>query len=197
LVGGDQPSELATIVQIQPIWVWFNLSERDVQRGRADMAERGMNVTDIVNKLAVEVGLQTDVGYPYKGVLDYVAPNVNQSTGTLQVRGIFENKDRALLPGYFVRVRVPMRTQPALLVPEGAVGSDQGGRYVLALNAENVVEQRRVELGQVFGELRQVLSGLKPDERVVVAGILDAIPGQKVDPQLQTLKTTADAAAPK
>jgi len=197
LVGGDQPSELATIVQIQPIWVWFNLSERDVQRGRADMAERGMNVTDIVNKLPVEVGLQTDAGYPHKGLLDYVAPSVNQSTGTLQVRGIFENKDRALLPGYFVRVRVPMRAVPALLVPEVAVGSDQGGRYVLALNADNVVEQRRVELGQVFGELRQVLSGLKPDERVVVAGILDAIPGQKVDPQLQTLKTTADAAAPK
>jgi RND family efflux transporter MFP subunit len=124
-------------------------------------------------------------------VLDYADPNVNQSTGTMQVRGIFENTDRGLLPGYFVRVRVPMRPAPALLVPEVAIGSDQGGRYVLALNADNVVEQRRVQLGQTFGQMRAIESGLKPDERVVVAGIQDAIPGQKVDPQLQTPKSAA------
>jgi len=191
LVGGDQPSELATIVQLQPIWVWFNLSERDVQRARVALAESNKNITDLVNKLPIEVGLQTDTGYPHKGVLDYASPQVNQSTGTLQVRGIFPNEDRSLLPGYFVRVRVPARPTPALLVPDVAVGSDQGGRYVLALNADNVVEQRRVQLGQSFGQLRVVESGLKPDERVVVAGIQDAIPGQKVDPQLQTLKSAA------
>ena len=84
-----------------------------------------------------------------------------------------------------------MRAEQALLVPEVAVGSDQGGRYVLALNADNVVEQRRVQLGQTVGEMRVVESGLKPDERVVVAGILDAIPGQKVDPQLQAPKSAA------
>jgi RND family efflux transporter MFP subunit len=191
LVGGDQPSQLATIVQINPIWVWFNLSERDVQRARAAMAERSMTVADIVGKLPVEVGLQTETGYPHKGVIDYVDPTVNQSTGVLQMRGIFDNPAPALLPGYFVRVRVPRRAQPALLVPEVAVGADQGGRYVLAVNADNVVEQRRVELGQSFGEMRAIESGLKPDDRVVVAGILDAVPGQKVDPQLQTPKAAA------
>src|SRR5437763_118364 len=91
------------------------------------------------------------------------------------------NRDTALLPGYFGRVRVPRRPIPGLLVPEVAIGSDQAGRYVLIVNADNTVEQRRVQLGQSFGELRLVESGLKPDERVVVAGILDAIPGQKVD----------------
>jgi RND family efflux transporter MFP subunit len=188
LVGGDQPNQLATIVQVDPIWVWFNLSERDVQRARAAMAERGMTVADIVGKLPVEVALQTETGYPHKGVIDYVDPTVNQSTGVLQMRGIFDNPAPALLPGYFVRVRVPRRAQPALLVPEVAVGADQGGRYVLTVNADNVVEQRRVELGQSFGEMRAIETGLKPDDRVVVAGILDAIPGQKVDPQLQTPK---------
>ena len=203
LVGGDQASQLATIVQLQPIWVWFNLSERDVQRVRANLAERGVNVAELVNKVPIDVGLQTESGYPHKGLLDYADPSVNQSTGTLQVRGIFENTDRSLLPGYFVRVRVPMRAAPALLVPEVAVGSDQGGRYVLALNADNVVEQRRVELGQTVGQLRVVESGLKPDERVVVAGIQDAIPGQKVDPQLHAPKSAAiepaaaDQAGPK
>jgi RND family efflux transporter MFP subunit len=191
LVGGDQPNQLATIVQVDPIWVWFNLSERDVQRARAAMAERSMTVADIVGKLPVEVGLQTETGYPHKGVIDYVDPTVNQSTGVLQMRGIFDNPAPALLPGYFVRVRVPRRAQPALLVPEVAVGADQGGRYVLTVNADNVVEQRRVELGQSFGQMRAIETGLKPDDRVVVAGILDAIPGQKVDPQLQTPKAAA------
>jgi len=191
LVGGDHTSELATIVQLDPIWVWFNLSERDVQRVRAQMAQRGVTISDVINKVPVEAGLQTDTGYPHKGVLDYVAPDVNQSTGTLQVRGMFENAKQGLLPGYFARVRVPLRPEQALLVPEVAVGSDQAGRYVLTVNADGIVEQRRVQLGQTTGEMRVIDSGLKPDERVVVSGILDAVPGQKVDPQLQTPKSAA------
>src|SRR5258707_715546 len=177
LVGGDHTSELATIVQIDPIWVWFNLSERDVQRVRAQMAERAVTIADLINKVPIEVGLQTETGYPHKGVLDYSAPDVNQSTGTLQVRGIFENAKQALLPGYFVRVRVPLRPEQALLVPEVAVGADQAGRYVLTVNADSIVEQRRAQLGQTTGEMRVIESGLKPDERRVVSGILDASPG--------------------
>ena len=198
LVGGNQPSELATIVQINPIWVWFNLSERDVQRVRASMAERGVTVAELINKVPVEVGLQTETGYPHQGLLDYTSPEVNQSTGTLQVRGSFENAKAGLLPGYFVRVRVPLRSEPGLLIPAVAVGSDQAGRYVLTVNADTVVEQRRVQLGQVVGEMQVVESGVKPDERVVVSGILDAVPGQKVDPQLRTpTSAAADPAAPK
>jgi RND family efflux transporter MFP subunit len=194
LVGGQHTSELATIVQMDPIWVWFNLSERDVQRVRAQMAKRDVTRADIINTVPVEVGLQTETGYPHKCVLDYVSPDLNQSTGTLQVRGLFENAKGTLLPGYFVRVRVPLGAEQALLVPEVAAGSDQAGRYVLTVNADGIVEQRRVQLGPTTGEMRVIESGLKPDERVVVAGILDAVPGQKVDPQLQT--PTSAAAAP-
>jgi RND family efflux transporter MFP subunit len=198
LVGGSHASELATIVQLNPIWVWFNLSERDVQRVRAQMAARGVTITELINKVPVEVGLQTETGYPHKGLLDYVAPEVNQSTGTLQVRGSFENEKFSLLPGYFVRVRVPLRAEQALLIPEVAVGSDQAGRYVLIVNADNIVEQRRVQLGQTADDMQVIESGLKPDDRVVVSGILDAIPGQKVDPQLQLPKdAAAQPAAPK
>src|SRR6266481_196060 len=136
LVGGDHTSELASIVQLDPIWVWFNLSERDVQRVRAQMAQRAVTVADLINKVPIEVGLQTETGYRHRGVLDYSSPDVNQSTGTLQVRGIFENAKQALLPGYFVRVRVPLRPEQALLVPEVAVGADQAGRYVLTVNAD-------------------------------------------------------------
>src|SRR5216683_1333425 len=113
LVGGNHTSELASIVQLDPIWVWFNPSERDVQRARDRMVERGVNIADLVNKVPVEAGLQTETGYPHKGLLNYTAPDVNQSTGTLQVRGIFENAKRALLPGYFVRVRVPRPAEQA------------------------------------------------------------------------------------
>ncbi|HMI15871.1 MAG TPA: efflux transporter periplasmic adaptor subunit, partial [Bradyrhizobium sp.] len=99
------------------------------------------------------------------------------------------NPDRVLLPGYFVRVRVPFDEQKdALLVPDVALGSDQAGRYLLVVNGESVVEQRKVRTGPVEGELRVIESGLKPDDRVVIAGLLRAIPGQKVDPQLQKIE---------
>src|SRR5260370_600418 len=178
-------------VQLEPIGVSFNPGEREVQRARDRMVERGVNIADLVNKVPVEAALQTETGYPHKGVLNYTAPDVNQSTGTLQVRGIFENAKHALLPGYFVRVRVPRPAEQALLVPEVAIGGEQAGRYVLTGNAHCVVEQHRVQLGQTTGEMRVIESGLKPDERVVVSGILGAVPGQKVDPQLQTPKSAA------
>jgi RND family efflux transporter MFP subunit len=134
----------------------------------------------------IEVGLQTDAGYPYKGKLDYIAPLVNQATGTLVARAELPNESRLLLPGFFVRVRVPLEETPALLVPSVALGSDQAGRYVLTVNTDNTVEQRKVEVGPSVGELAVIESGLKPDDRVVVSGVLRAIPGQKVDPQTQT-----------
>jgi RND family efflux transporter MFP subunit len=140
----------------------------------------------------IEVGLQTDSGFPHKGKLDYISPTLNQSTGTLAVRGVLPNPDRVLLPGFFVRVRVPIDQQEnALLVPDVSLGADQAGRYLLVVNGENVVEQRKVQTGPLEGDLRVIDSGLKPDDRVVIAGLLRAIPGQKVDPQLQKIEASA------
>ncbi len=76
----------------------------------------------------------------------------------------------------------------ALLVPDVALGSDQGGRYVLVVNSDNVVEQRKVEIGPLEGSLRVIEKGLGPEDRVVIAGILRAIPGQKVNPKIQTIE---------
>jgi RND family efflux transporter MFP subunit len=163
----------------------FNVNEQDVLKIRAEARRRGMTPSDL-EQLPVEVGLQTESGYPHKGKLDYAAPTVNQSTGTLAVRGVLPNADRILLPGYFVRVRVPVDQQAnALLVPDAALGSDQAGRYVLVVNSDNVVEQRKVVTGPLDVDLRVIESGLKPDDRVVTSGLLRAIPGQKVDPQLK------------
>nr|WP_246718554.1 efflux RND transporter periplasmic adaptor subunit [Bradyrhizobium elkanii] len=194
LVGVASPTQLATIVQLDPIYVNFNVNEQDVQRVRDEARRRGLTVNEL-RQLPVEVGLQTETGYPHKGKLDYISPTLNQSTGTLAVRGVFANPDRTLLPGFYVRVRVPFEKQDdALLVPDVAIGSDQAGRYVLVVNAENVVEQRKVTTGPLDEGLRVIESGLKPDDRIVTAGLLRAIPGQKVDPQVQKADAAPTAA---
>src|SRR6202000_283024 len=185
---------LASIVQFDPIWVNFTVSEQEVQRIRRYLAERHMGLEDVGN-IPVEVGLQTEQGYSHIGKLDYISPSVDPATGTLTLYGIFANTDRALLPGYFVRVRVPtQRDVPSTLVPDVALGSDQAGRYLLVVNGDNVVEQRKVETGQLDGNLRVIESGLKADDRVVVAGLLRAIPGQKVDPKLQKIEPSRASA---
>ena len=184
LVGANATTVLSTIVQLDPIYVNFTASERDVLQVRADLARTGRTTADLLG-IPVEVGLQTETGYSHSGRLDYLAPTVDASTGTLAARATLQNADRALLPGYFVRVRVPSQPQAALLVPDVALGSDQGGRYVLVVNKDNVVEQRRVEPRQLVGELRVIESGLTKDDRVVVGGIMRAIPGQKVAPELR------------
>src|SRR5579863_330307 len=194
LVGVSSPTQLATIVALDPIYVNFNVNEQDVLKVREEARRRGMTVEDL-RQLPIEVGLQTETGYPHKGTLDYVSPQVNQSTGTLAVRGILKNPDRVLLPGYFARIRVPFqKTDNALLVPDVALGSDQAGRYVLVVNTDNVVEQRKVRIGPLEGDLRVIESGLKADDKVVVAGLLRAVPGQKVDPQLRNIEPANTAA---
>ena len=196
LVGAGSPTTLATIVQLAPIYVNFNVSEQEVQRIRADMAKRGISPQDL-KKIPVEVGLQSETGYPHKGTLDYAAPEVTASTGTLAARAVLPNEDRALLPGYFVRVRVPLGEEPdMLLVPDRALGSDQRGRYVLVAGKDDVVEQRPVEIGQLVGALRVITKGIAADDRVLVSGLLTAVPGQKIEPQVTKLDMVAtDGAA--
>lgn len=190
LVGANGPTQLATIVETDPIYVSFNISEQDVLRIRAEIRRLGITQADL-RQVPIEVGLQTDQGYPHQGTLEYVSPTIDTSTGTLAVRAILKNPNGVLVPGYFVRVRVGVDEQNSLLVPDAALGSDQGGRYVLVVDKDNVVEQRKVTIGPKVGELRAIESGLTAGDRVVVAGILRAIPGQKVDPQLRTATAPA------
>jgi RND family efflux transporter MFP subunit len=197
-VGGTgTPTVLASIVQDEPIYVTFDVSEQDVLRIRAEIARRGLSA-DELNKIPVEVGLQTETGYPHKGTLDYRSPTVNQSTGTLAARAVLQNADRVLLPGYFVRVRIPRgEPQSALLVPEAAISSDQGGPYVLVANKDDVVEQRKIEVGPVVDTMRVIEKGLGEDDRVLVSGLLRAIPGEKVQPQTQSAAVAPAAGGPR
>jgi membrane fusion protein, multidrug efflux system len=196
LVGVTAPTQLATIVQLRPIYATFNISEQDVQRIRADLARRGLTVADL-GKIPVEVGLMTEDGYPHAGKLDYAAPNVDPATGTLMLRGVFDNDDGVLLPGFFVRVRVPVTQdrREALLVPDQALGVDQSGRYLMVVNKDNKVEQRSVKVGQLVGSLRVIETGLSPDDAVVIAGLQHAIAGQTVltEPaEIRAASTTAN-----
>lgn len=183
---------LASVVQTDPIYVNFTISERDVLTIRETIRQRGLTPEQL-RQVPVEVGLQTDTGYPLKGRLDYAAPTVDASTGTLTARGLFDNPQRVMLPGMFVHVRVPLGApQEALLVPETALGTDQAGRYLLVVNKDNVVEQRPVEIGAREGTMRIVTKGVTADDRVIVAGLQRAVPGQKVD--LQTQQAAAGSA---
>lgn len=180
--AGSQPTVLATIVQFDPIYVNFSFNERDVLRVRAQIRQRGLTPEEL-RQIPIDVGLQIEEGYPHKGTLDYASPTVDASTGTLAVRASLNNADRALLPGLFVRVRVPAgKKDDALLVPDVALGSDQSGRYLLIAGKDNVVEQRNVEIGPLDGTMRVIEKGLGAGDRVIVSGLLRAVPGQKVDP---------------
>jgi multidrug efflux system membrane fusion protein len=184
LVGVSGPTKLATIVQLNPIYVNFNVSEAQVLQVKQNFVKQGraLNNTEF-QTIPVEIGLQGEEGYPHKGHLDYVSPQVDPSTGTLSVRGVFENKDRALLPGFFARVRVPISSpKESLLIPDIAIGVNQEGSYVLVLGKDDVIEQKLVKPGQRVGRLRAIDSGIDAEDWVVTAGIQFATPGAKVEP---------------
>jgi RND family efflux transporter MFP subunit len=188
---GTSPTKLATIVQVQPMNVTFNVSEQDVQRIRANAVKTG-RIGEAIQSIPVEIGLQGETGYKHSGHLDYVAPMVDPSTGTLSVRGVLDNADGVLMPGYFARVRVPLATDvPALLVPDAALGADQGGRYLLVVGADHVVAEKHVTIGPLQGSLRVIQSGLTGDDLVVVDGLQRAVPGQTVEPATVSLKVAA------
>ena len=194
LVGASGPTTLATIVQTDPIYVNFTLSEPQILAIRRSVAKTGrpLSRTDLtyLSSIPVEIGLQDEEGYPHKGHLDYLSPQLDPSTGTVAARAIFENKDNVLLPGLFVRVRGPIgHLDKALLTRSDAIGTSQEGSYVLVVGADNVVHRKIVKTGQRQGQLVIIDSGLDPDDWVVIEGIQQAFPGAKVEPQRSELKS--------
>jgi RND family efflux transporter MFP subunit len=124
-----------------------------------------------------------DEGFPRQGVLDFVDVAAGATTGTIRCRAEVPNADELVLPGMFVRVRLPAGDpEPAVLVPERAIGLDQGRRYVCVVGPDDRVEHRTVGLGIQEGELRVITKGLAGDERIVVEGIQKARDGAIVRP---------------
>jgi RND family efflux transporter MFP subunit len=178
-----QQTALGVIEQIDPIYVYFTINERDLLRV-IERQKPTAGPTLEQRRIPVYFGMANEEGYPHEGRLDFASINVAPTTGTLQLRGIFPNPNRTILPGLFVRVRVPVpQKRDALLVPGDAVSFDQQGEFVLVVNNKNVVERRGVKTGPQVGEMLAIGEGLKPDDLVIVEGGLQAIPGRTVNPQ--------------
>ncbi|HEV2918020.1 MAG TPA: efflux RND transporter periplasmic adaptor subunit, partial [Actinomycetota bacterium] len=189
LVGNGKATKLATIVQLDPIYVEFNVSEQDVLKIRQNLANRRLTVEEL-GKIPLDVGLMNEEGYPHTGVMNYVAPELDAQTGTILVRGLFKNPNRDLIPGFFTRIRVPMglASTSVLLIPNRVIAEDQAGTYALIVNKDNVVEQKRIKTGQLLvGGLRVITEGLAADDRVVLTTNGQAVPGGKVVPKQESI----------
>jgi RND family efflux transporter MFP subunit len=189
VVGGNgQEAALADITQLDPIYVVANISSQQALQIRANLDQRRLTLTEL-HQVPIEAALSDESGFPHSGTIEYVAPQIDAATGTLLVRGIMRNPNRTLLPGIFVKIRLPMgkTVKSALLVPDRALQEDQGGRYLLVVEQDDIIRQRYVQLGELSGNLRVITSGLKPDDRVVVGELWRATPGTKVVPQLTAI----------
>jgi RND family efflux transporter MFP subunit len=188
LVGTGEATSLTTVNQMQPIYVYFEAPERLVLNLLALSAE-GANdpiseAEDTARRGEAFVKLSNETAFGHPGHIDYIDNTVNPNTGTIQLRVVCPNEDLTMFPGLFVRVRVSAPTsREAILVAERAVGTDLGGKYVMVLDEQNVVEQRYVVLGQPQDDGTVVVeSGLDGTERYVVNGMLRARPGLPVQP---------------
>ncbi len=185
--SGDQNGGtlLTTIVSIDPMWAYFDVDEYTVLRVRQLIREGKARSVRAGGEVVLPLGLANEDGFPHRGTIDFVDNQVNPKTGTLRLRGVFPNKDEALAPGYFARVRLPIGLpHQGLLVSDRALDTDQGQKIVYVVNEKNVVVSRPVRLGALHDGLREITDGLKPGERVIVNGLQQVRPGATVEPKL-------------
>ncbi len=193
LVGEGEATVLTEITDFDPMYAYFNLNERDYLRlasaYRKRIKEKGLDpAVDPDRKAGIPVfmGLANEAGYPHTGVADFAESGLDPNTGTLQIRGVFENSGSPppVTTGLFARIRLPVdKRADMLLVSERAIGADQGGRFLRVANSDNVIEKRNIRQGQLSDGMRVIAEGLEPGEWVVVNGLQRARPGSKVEPE--------------
>ena len=181
LVGAGENTVLAEVNRVDPIYVYFNISDLDL--ARLSKNRRRIPGPADAQEWPVFAGLPGEEGYPHQGRLDFSAITLTATTGTLLMRGTFSNPDGKILPGLYARLHVPVEKKAAFLVPEVAIASDQQGSYVFVVNEKNIVERRNVKTGPVVDDLRAIEEGLKGKEWVIVNGLLKAAPGRQVTPE--------------
>ena len=197
--SGDQNNGtlLTTIVSVDPMYAYFDMDERTVLRVR-QLIREGKARSASQTAWPVAMGLATEEGFPHRGTINFEDNQVNPRTGTLRVRGVFPNKDEALTPGFFARVRVPIgNAHRALLVTDRALDTDLGQKVLYVVNEKNEVVSRPVQPGALHGGLREIIGGLKPGERVIVSGLQQVRPGVTVEPTLLEMPVSLAANARK
>jgi len=187
---------LATIVSIDPIRFEFTFDEAAFLR-YTRIEGPGQELEPRGRGLPVELKLLDEQQFSHKGRIDFVDNAIDQSTGTIRGRAVFENAKGLFTPGMFARIRVPgSPPYDAFLVPDAAIGTEQVRKFVYVVDAENTVRQKYLVLGSLQGPLRVVKSGLAAEDKVIVNGLMRARPGAKVTPMPEGARPPGAPAAP-
>jgi membrane fusion protein, multidrug efflux system len=183
IAAGPTAPVLTTLVSVSPIYASFDADEQIVTRALKDLPG-GAGARANIERIPVRMGTAAQSETPFTGHLQFVDNQVDAKSGTVRVRAVFDNKDGALVPGQFARLRMGQaKSGQALLINERAVGTDQNKRFVMVVGADNKAAYREVTLGASVNGLRIVTSGLQPGERIVVNGLHRVRPGALLAPQ--------------
>lgn len=183
VAAGPGAPVLTSLVSVNPIYASFNADEQIVARALQSLGDSATSYSQL-DRIPVEMTTVTSNGAAFKGRMQLIDNQVDAGTGTVRVRAVFDNANGRLIPGQFVRLRMGQaKNDPALVVSERAIGTDQDKKYVLVVENDNKASYREVTLGPAVEGLRVVTQGLKSGERIVVNGLQRVRPGIVVEPQ--------------
>lgn len=175
---------LTTLVSTDEAYAYFDADEQTYLK-YTKLDSQGTRPSSRTTRNPVYMGLANDQDFPYAGFIDFVDNKVNQTTGTIRGRAVFDNKDGTLIPGLFARIRlIGSATYNGILVDDKAIGTDLSNKYVYVLDANNTVQYRAVELGEKLSGLRIIKSGLTSQDKVIVNGLQRVRPGAQVNAKL-------------
>ena len=196
VTAGDSASVLTTLVSLDTVHVYFDADEGTFLR-YSQMARKGERPSERDSELPVKVGLSGEEGYPHTGKVDFLDNQVTRSTGTIRVRALLDNADRAFTPGLFARVQLLGSGQfEAMLIDEKAVLTDQDRKYVYVVDDKNTAQRRDIVLGRGAEGLRIVQQGLKAGDRVIIDGVQKVfMPGMPVQAKAVAMQAEAKPAA--
>ena len=192
VAAGPGAPVLTTLVSVSPIYASFDADEQVVTRALRELPA-GASARAQIEKIPVQMGTVADTATPIAGHLQLVDNQVDARSGTVRVRAVFDNADGTLMPGQFAHLRMgAVKAEPALMINERAVGTDQNKKFVMVVGPDDKAQYREVTLGANVDGLRIVTTGLKPNERVVVNGLQRVRPGSLIAPQMVAMKTADD-----
>jgi RND family efflux transporter MFP subunit len=204
LVGDGQATLLTTVVSFSPIFAYFNMSEQEllrfIRKRQKKNRTKKLSVED-KEKIPVKLALSDEIDFSHEGYIDYADYQLDATSGTFMIRGIFPNENHDIVAGLFVRVRLAdQQYDNAVMVNENAFSADMIGRYLYVVNKKNKVEKRHLQkeaLGALVDGFRIIKKGISPDDLIIVNGIQRARDGIEVDPQEEnTVKSESKKEAP-